>query len=163
MIRWLFRLVVLGALAALGIWSWHRIFPGPEQAIRKQLAALAQSASISPGQGILPSLSTLRSFFTDDVEVKVDIPGQRQQTITSRDELMQVAAGVKAAWRNLKVQVVDADIALASSGQSALVHLTIRVDTPGQSIPEVQPLRVGFKNVDGEWLIHRVETEKALR
>jgi hypothetical protein len=165
MIRWLFRLVVLGALVYLGIWSWHRFFPGPEQAIRKRLVAVAKAISISPDQGIVPkaaSLSTLRSFFTDDVEVKVNIPGYRQQILEGREELMQVAAGVKATWQNLKVEIVDADISLAN-GQSALAHLTVKVDTPGQTVLEVQPLKVGLKNIDGEWLIHRVETEKALR
>jgi hypothetical protein len=166
MIRWLFRLVVLAGLVALGIWGWRVLFPGPEQAIRRQLIAVARETSISPGQGILPkaaSLTTLRAFFTDDVEVKVEIPGQRVQTFTSRDQLMEVAAGVKATWQNLKVEFVDIDVALASTRQSAIVHATVRLDTPGQRMPEVQPLKVGLKKIDGEWLINRVETEKALR
>jgi hypothetical protein len=165
MTRWLFRLVVFGALVYLGVWSWHRFFPSPEHAIRKRLAAVAKAVSISPDQGIVPkaaSLASLRSFFTEDVEVKISFPGQRQETVTGREELMQVAGGVKATWHNLKVEIVDADISLAS-GQSALAHLTIKVDTPGQTTMEVQPLKVGLKYIDGEWLIHRVETEKALR
>ncbi len=165
MTRWLFRLVVFGALVYLGAWSWHRFFPSPEHAIRKRLAALAKTVSISPDQGLVPkaaSLSSLQSFFTEDVEVRVSFPGQRQETLIGREELMQVAAGVKATWHNLKVEIVDADISLANS-QSALAHLTLKVDTPGQTMMEVQPLKVGLKHIDGEWLIHRVETEKALR
>jgi hypothetical protein len=165
MTRWLFRLVVLGALVYLGFWSWQRFFPSPERAIRKRLAAVAKAISISPDQGLVPkaaSLAELRTFFTDDVEVKVSLPGQHQQTFEGREELMQVAGGVKATWHNLKVEIVDADISLAG-GQSALAHLTVKVDTPGQTMPEVQPLKVGLKYIEGEWLIHHVETEKALR
>jgi hypothetical protein len=166
MIRWLFRLVVLAGLIALGVWGWQTLFPGPEQVIRKRLAAVARAVSISPGQGMVPkaaSLATLRTFFTDDVEVRVDIPGQRWPALSNRDELMEVAATVKARWRELKAEVVDADVALTSGGQSAIVHLTAKVDIPGQNMPEVQSLRVGLKKIDGEWLINRVETEKALR
>ena len=165
MIRWLFRLVIFAGVVYLGIWGWHKLFPGPEEAIRKRLVAVASAVSVSPSQGLVPkatSLNTLRSCFTEDVEVTVNIPGQRQQVLQGREEVMQVAGGIKMSWQNLKVEIVDADISLASS-QSALAHLTIKLDTPGQTMMEVQPLKVGLKYVDGEWLIHRVETEKVLR
>jgi hypothetical protein len=166
MIRWLFRLVLLAGALSLGVWGWHLLFPGPEQAIRKRLVAVARAASISPGQGIVPraaNLATLRSFFADDVEVKADFPGQRSQVLNGREELMDLAAAVKARFTKFKVELVDIDIALTSSGRSAIAHLTAKLDLPGQNMPDVQPLKVGLKQVDGEWLITRVETEKALR
>jgi hypothetical protein len=165
MIRWLFRLVVFAAVVYVGLWSWHKLFPGPEEAIRKRLVAVAKAVSVSPDQGLVPkatSLTTLRSYFTDDVEVTVNIPGQRQQVLQGSEEVMQVAGGIKMTVHNLKVEIIDADISLASS-QSALAHLTIKLDTPGQNTMEVQPLKVGLKYIDGDWLIHRIETEKVLR
>jgi hypothetical protein len=34
---------------------------------------------------------------------------------------------------------------------------------PGENVPEVQRIKAEFKNIDGEWLINRAETVKALR
>ena len=41
------RLVLLAALAALGVWLWMILFPSPEKVIRQRFAALARAASSS--------------------------------------------------------------------------------------------------------------------
>ena len=42
-----FRIVLLAALAALGVWLWTMLFPSPEKIIRQRLDAVAQRASFA--------------------------------------------------------------------------------------------------------------------
>ena len=70
------RIVLLAALAALGVWLWTVLFPGPEKVIRRRLTELARTVSSSPGESDLTRLAAARSvagFFSTNVEMNVDL------------------------------------------------------------------------------------------
>ena len=48
-----FRLILLAALLALGVWLWFVLFPSPEKIIRQRLTELARTASFSSGESDL--------------------------------------------------------------------------------------------------------------
>ena len=151
--QWLFRIVLVVALAVLAFWAWHLLFPGPEQLIRKQLMQLSRMASAQK----------LTTFFTPDTELVVDVPGRLERTFTGREEVLEAAAGVRTMLHSLMVEFFDLVITVAPDKQTAVVQLTAKATMPGESVPEVQRVKAEFKHSNGEWLISRAETVKALR
>ena len=150
----------------LGFWAWHLFFPGPEQIIRKQLEQLARVASIGPNEsqlGRAANAQKLTTFFTTDAELVVDVPGRLQHAFGGRDEIRDAALGAGATLRSLLVEFFDMVITLSPDKQTAVVQLTAKATMPGENIPEVQRIKAEFKIVNGEWLINRAETVKALR
>ncbi len=165
MMRWLFRLVLLGSFLALGIWGWRIFFPTPEQVIRRQLADLARIASIAPNEGPLAKAynsQKLVSFFAPDVEIILDVPGH-SASLHDRDELMRAAMAWRSSATSLKVEFLDISVSLAPDKEAALAHLTAKANLPGESVPDVQELKIAFRKMEGKWLISRVETIKTLR
>jgi hypothetical protein len=163
---WLFRLVLLGTVAAVGFWAWRLFFPTPEHIIRKELSELAVAASISPNEGALTKLAKtqkLASFFCTNAQIAVDVPGRSIQTLTSREDIQQAAMSARMMLSSLKVQFVDIIVSIGADRQSAVVHLTATANLPGEKLPEVQELKIGFKSSNHDWLIDRLETVKTLR
>ena len=161
---WSFRLVLVAALIALGLWGWRVLFPSPENVIRKRLGELAKSASFSSDQGLLATAwnaSSLAEFFTLDVEITVDVPGS-QHTFTGRDELLQAAVSARKAVSNLTVKFPDIKVTLAPDRTSAVVYLTAQGKVSGEKDFFLQELRLRLTKVKRDWLIHRVETVKTL-
>ena len=77
-----FRILLLAALAALGIWLWTVLFPSPEKVICKRLTELARTVSSSANESDLTRLAAARNvgeFFATNVELNVNLPelGQR--------------------------------------------------------------------------------------
>jgi hypothetical protein len=166
MTRWLWRLVLLGAVVAVGVWAWHLLFPGAEQVIRKNLAALARAACVPANEAPMTKLAnTLKvaSFFAEDAEIIVDVPGQSLQTLRGRDRIREAVGAVRNLVSSLKIELVDITVTPSLDGQSAVVRLTGRADVPGEGTPNVQELKVEFKKLGGDWLITRAETVKTLR
>ena len=163
---WVFRLFLATAIFAAAIWAWKRLFPGPEQVIRKELLQVAATASITPNESPLTKLAKaqhLASFFTTDADVSVEIPNRPQQSFNGRDEIQQAALGARALLNSLKVHFLDIDVTIAPDKLSATVHLTATADLPGEKLPEVEELEMRFKKIERDWLISHVETVKTLR
>jgi len=142
------------------VWYWR------SRVIRKQLTELAKAASIGPREGELARVMNsqkLAGFFTPDVEITVDIPGHSLQTISGRDEVMQIAMRAHSTMSNVKVQFVDVSVSVAPDKESATAHLTAKANVPGDDVPQVQELKAQFQKVGRDWLINRVETVKTLR
>src|ERR1035441_1276822 len=102
---WLPRILLVGLLAAVGLWGWRVFFPSPEEVIRKRLGELARSASTSSSESLLAkawNASALAEYFTVDVEITLDVPGL-QHTINGRDELVRTVAGARSEDRSLTV------------------------------------------------------------
>jgi ketosteroid isomerase-like protein len=166
MTRWLWRLVFLAAVVAAGIWLWRVLFPGPEQVIRKNLTALARAACVVPNEAPMTKLAnTLKvaSFFTQDTEVILDLPGQSMQTIHGKDRIREAVGATRNLVTSLKVELVDVLVTVSGDRKSATVHCTGRGDLPGDSNPMVQEFKVEMQKVDGDWLISRAETVRTLR
>jgi hypothetical protein len=160
------RIVFLVALGAGLFWCWHYLFPGPEVLIRKQLAQLAAAASIVPNEAPLTKLAKAQrvaELFARDAQVNVEVPGRSDQTFSGREEIQQAALGTRALLNTLQVTFVDVNVTIATNKNSAITHLTATADLPGEKLPEVQELEIGFTNLHDAWLISKVQTVKTLR
>jgi hypothetical protein len=165
MSKWLFRIVLALALLGAGYWAWTVFFPSPETVIRARLHELAKVASISANEAPLAQLSNaqlLTTFFTADVEITVNVPGQSMQTFQGRDQIMMAASAARSRFGALKVEFLDITIALAPDKESASVELTGKAQVPGERDFFVQELKFLLRKVDGKWLINRVETVRTL-
>lgn len=163
---WFVRLVFLGTVIAVIFWSWEYLFPRPELIIRKRLSQLAAAASIPANETPLTKLAKSRQLaelFTGDAQVTVDVPGRATQSFSGREEVQQAALGARAIFNTLRVQFVDVNVRVDSNKSSAATHLTATADLPGERLPEVEELEIGFTNVDHTWLVNRVQTIKTLR
>jgi len=163
---WLVRIGLGAGLLILSLYLWRFAFPSPEHVIRKQLSALARLACIAPDEASLVKLAKsqrLASFFTRDAEVTVDFPGRFPQSITGRDELMQVALTARTGLKKLKVEFLDLEVKVGPDGQSGDAHFTVKADVPGEGTPQVEELEAHLLRVDGEWLIQHVQNVRTLR
>jgi hypothetical protein len=162
--KWLFRVLVAGALVALGFWGWRVFFPSPEELIRKRLGELAKAASFSSKEGLLATAwnaSMLGEYFTPDVQVTVDVPGN-QHTISGRDELLQAAVGARSAVGSLSIEFPDIKVAVAPGKDTAVVNLTARGKIPGQRDSYLQELRLRMTKIKRDWFINQIETVRTL-
>jgi hypothetical protein len=60
------------------------------------------------------------------------------------------------------VQCLDPVVTLGADRKSAIVELTIRAETAGDKYLVVQEMKFTMREVEGEWLILRVDTVKTL-
>jgi hypothetical protein len=161
---WIVRVILFAALVALGIWSWGVFFPSPEKMIRKRLDALAKSASFSSKEGLIAkawNASMLADYFTEDVQVTIEAPGNLH-TISGRAELLQAVAGARSTFSSFSIEFPDIKVTVAPDGLSAVVNLTARGKIPGERDYYLQELRMGMVKVKRDWLINQVETVKTL-
>jgi ketosteroid isomerase-like protein len=162
--EWSIRAILFAALIALGIWGWGVFFPSPEKVIRKRLGELAKSASFSSKGGLVAqawNASMLADFFTEDVEVAVDLPGD-QPSVNGRAELLQAAALVRSRIGGLSVEFPDIKVTVAPDGASAIVNLTARAKVPGERDSYLQELRMRLTKIKRDWFINQVQSVKTL-
>ena len=161
------RVLLLVALIGGGIWLWMYFHPGPEKAIRRRLADVAEQVSFKTGEGMVAKAmraDKLASYFGSEVFLTIDLPEISSHESMSRDEISKFALALRSTphFRSLKVQCLDPVITLGADKKSALVDLTIRAETAGDKYLVVQEMKFTMKEVDGEWLIVRMETVTTL-
>jgi hypothetical protein len=162
--EWSIRIILVAALIVLGVWCWSVFFPSPEKMIRERLGELAQAASFSSNEGLVAkawNASVLGEFFTLDVQVTVEVPGE-QHTLRGRDELLQAAVGARSQVSSLSIEFPDIKVAVAPDKNSAIVHLTARGKVSGQRDAYLQELKVRMIKIKRDWLIDQIETVKTL-
>jgi len=162
-----FRLTLLAMILGAGVWLWMYFHPGPEEAIRRRLAEVAAEFSFTTGEGILARTAhaqKLAGYFAREVSLQIDLPELTSHESMSRDEIAQYALVLRSSpyFHSLKVQILDPVILLGGDRQSAVVELTLRAETVGDKYLVVQEMKFTLREVDGEWLILRVETVKTL-
>jgi hypothetical protein len=159
------RLVLLVVLVAIGYWLWTVFFPNPQKAIRNRLVKAARLASFSAGQGNISRVAAIESlgnYFTEEIEIKVDVPNYESHTFNRRDELMQAAMAAHGAVSSLKVDFPDIKVDIDPGQQSATAEVTLRADINGEKDAVIQELRIYLKKADGNWLIYRLDTLRTL-
>jgi hypothetical protein len=162
----LFRIFLLAALAAVGWLAWTLLYPDPKTVIQHRLTKLAEIASFPPDEGNIRRVANIEkmgSFFTEDAQVMLDIPGVEVHTISGRQELMQMALAAKGLDGGLKAELLDPDIQINSGNQSALVDVTLKARAGRDTDLIVQELKFTLKQTNGDWLITRVETVQTLK
>jgi hypothetical protein len=164
--KYLSRLAFLFLLVVLGLWAWHLLFPNPRTVIHNRLNRLARLASFSAREGNfgrVAAIERMRGFFANNVEVVVEIPGTETHTFNNRDELMQAALAARSSTSSIAAKFIDIKIELSRGDQSAIVDLTLQASVSGDSDAVVQELRFTLNEIDGDWLITRIETVKTLK
>jgi len=162
--KWAFRGALAIIIIAAGVWIWLTFFPGPEQAIRKRLAEVAQLASFAGNEGQLAKVANaqkLTTFFTPDIEISVDVPELRQK-FTGQDDLLKAAMGVRSVLSSLNLELLDINITFAPGKTSAIANLTLKVRANGERDFTPQEVKFTLKKIKGEWLIRQAETVRTL-
>ena len=153
------------ALIGLAIWGWKALHPSPENVIRSRLNNLAKTISFKSGSGSIAqayNAEKASEFFTQDVEVDVNLSGLEALSLHGREEVMQVAMAARSRLTSLKVEFPDMNVTLDPDGQSAKVNLTGKATVPGERDISAQEFNFKLKKVDGKWLIYQVETVRTL-
>jgi len=152
-------------LVGLGIWLWSVLFPNPDRVIRKLLAELEKSVSVAANESpvaVLSNSSRVAGFFTDDIEIRVEVPGGGAQTISGRGDLFQVTQRVRTMLGGLEVRLLDINLSIAPDKTSAEANLTLRAKIGANRDQIVQELKLLLNTSEGRWKIKRVETVKTL-
>lgn len=160
-----FKIVLVAALAVLGMWLWFVLFPGPEKIIRHRLAKLAHTVSFSKSEGNFSRIAGAESvsgFFSTNVEVTINIPGYEQQTLVGRAEITQGALASRARVSELSVKFPDMTVTVAPDKQSATADVTVEANVAGEKDAIVQEMKFTFEKTAEGWLIRRVETVRPL-
>jgi len=162
--KWAFRGALAVIVIALAVWLWVTFFPGPERAIRKRLAELAQLSTFGKEGDLAKGLNAAKvpGFFTQDVEISVDVPGLQRVKLSGRDQLLTAAMQVRQGLSGLKVDLLDINIAFTPDKSSAIVNLTLKIQANGDRDFTPQEMKFTMKKVKGEWLIRQAETVKTL-
>jgi hypothetical protein len=163
-VKIVFRIVLLAALAALGIWLWTVLFPSPEKVIRRHLTELARTVSSSANESDLTRLASARSvagFFAANVELNVDLPALGQRTM-DREEITQAALMGRSQAGGLQVKFPDINITVVPDKQSAVADLTVEANISGEHDSIVREMKFTLRKTNGQWLITRVETVRTL-
>lgn len=160
-----FRLILLVALVALGVWLWTIFFPGPEKIIRQRLDKVAKEASFTANEGALARLGAAQSlagYFSTNAEVHVDTREAGQHDLIGRQQIMQTVVAAQSVLGSMNVKFLDVVITVASDKQSATADLTVDANVSGQPDSIVQQLKITLQKIDGQWLITRVTTVRVL-
>jgi hypothetical protein len=157
----IFRIILLVALAELGVWLWAFLFPSPEKVIRKQFGEMARLASFSSDESDLARLGAahrLAGYCGTNVEVDLDFPGLPRHDTISRDEITGMVLAASSRAGAMKVKFPDVNVTVSPDRQSALVDLTMEANVSGEPDPVVQEMKFTLQKAGGQWLITRVET-----
>jgi hypothetical protein len=161
----IFRLILLAALIALGVWLWLALFPGPEKIIKTKLAKLVRTVSFSASEGNLARLAgaqNVAGFFSTNVEVNINVPGHERQIFAGRDEITQAALGALSALNSLAVKFPDVNVTVAPDKNSAAADATVEVNISGQPDLIVEEMKFTFEKSGSQWLIKKIETVRVL-
>ena len=159
-------LALLLVAAGLVFFLYRHWFPNEEKRVRQTLLKLAEAASTPDRSGTLASLAAadrLRDYFTAEVEVSVEAPGEGEFHAVGRAEILQAALAARNTFKGLKVQFLDINVALAPDRQSATAELTARVTLKGEADFFVQELKLQLKQEDRHWRVAKAETVRTLK
>jgi hypothetical protein len=158
------RLILLAIASGLCVWLWIYLHPTPQEAIRRQLVALAKCATLEKREGNVPA--TLRAdefseFFGREVALNLEPRAVFADSI-ERSEIARGVFAIRTTYRSLDVKIFDPVITIGADQKSAIVELTVNVAGDGDRHLLVQEMKFTMKEVDGNWQIIRVETVKTL-
>ena len=166
MSKWILRAILLVAIVVIGVLGWKHFSLNPEAQIRSALVDLARTASFTSSESKISKMAATQKLLdrcTPDIEIGVDVPGFAHQTLSGKDELKQTALVVRYQLSALSVEFLDITIALAPDKQSAIVNLTAKIRVPSEREFIPQELKFTMNQVDGKWLIRKIETVRTLQ
>ena len=148
----IFRVVLLAALVAAGVWLWTVLFPSPEKIIRQRLAAVAKCASFAADEGALPRLADAENLavtFDEGDAEQLPYPDAHFDVVMSMFGAMFAPRPEVAAKELLRVCRPGGLVAMANWTPEGFVGrsfgVTARHVPPPRGIPP--PLLWGNENV----------------
>lgn len=160
------RIAALIVLLPIGVFLWHKLFPGDDVLIRRRLETLAQAASFPSDESPLAKIGNaaqLANCFTSDGEVDVSPWGYQRVVVKGRDELRQAALGARSAVASLTVGFESVEVTLGPGRDDAAVSLSVFGQTSQQMERQSQALRLELRKVGGDWFIRRATTVEYLK
>jgi hypothetical protein len=149
-----------------GIWVWRYFNPSPEAAIRRQLHKLAEAGSFEAGEGLVAravAVQKVGGFFGPEIFFNVEPRGLFPESMAREDLISNVGMLRSSQYiRSLRLKVFDPIITLGADRRSAIAELTLHAESPGERHLLVQEMKFTMKEVEGNWLIVRVETVRTL-
>ena len=158
------RIIFLSIGIGLCVWLWIYFHPTPLEAIRRRLANLAKAASFEKTQGNIAAAvnaEEFAEFFGHEVALNME-PRVLFPDSVERSEISKMGFRMRTTFSSLDVKLLDPIITVGADSKSAIVELTINAGTPTDRHLLVQEVKFTMKEVDGKWLIIRVETIRTL-
>lgn len=158
------RLVLLAIAIGFCTWLWIYLHPTPQEAVRRQLVALGKSATLEKTDGNIAAAlraNEFSEFFGREVALNMEPRALFPDSI-ERSEIARIMLKLRTESRSLDVKILDPIITVGADQKSAIVELTVNVAAEGERHLLVQEMKFTMKEVDGNWLIIRVETVRTL-
>ncbi|HEY1662266.1 MAG TPA: hypothetical protein VGI03_07595 [Verrucomicrobiae bacterium] len=159
------RLVIVIVMAMAGTWLWSVLFPTPQHVIRARLNEFARDASFTSSQSTLAgylSAQTVGQFFSTNVEVTLNLPGNPEFIVSGRDQIVQSMIQAHAAVSELEVDFPDLNVTLAPDQNTATADLTIRAQIDGERNSLAEEMKFTLQKIGGQWLITHIESVQVL-
>ena len=159
------QFMLITALAVAGVLLWPVFFPSPQRMIRQRLDEFARDASFNSSQSALAGYVSAQSageFFSTNVEVTLNLPGNPDFTMTGRDQIVQSIIQARAAVSELKVDFPDLNVTVAPDQKSATADLTFRAQIDGVRNSVAEEMKLTLQKIDGQWLITHIESVQVL-
>jgi hypothetical protein len=144
---------VFAVLAGYFTYQW---WFNPSRAVKRRLGEIAAALSI-PAQEAdmnrIARLAQLRTFLAADLRVR---SGEPPQEMVSRDTVLALVAGFRAAAGGLDVRFTDTQV-FVDAEAAAHAYLTVDLVTPdpqsGQPTIDSRDASVDLAKIDGQWLV----------
>lgn len=156
--------VLAAALAVYLAWTW--LLPGPEKIIRKRLAEMRELVSFSSNEGPLAKLANsekLLGYFTPDIEIRINIPGRQDLSLSGREDLRQAILGARSQVDSIHMEFHDIRVMVDATKTSATTLVTVRADGATGGEPFVERMRIYFTKTDGKWLVSAANRAPVVR
>lgn len=144
----------------------RKLFPPAEERIQRTLREAAATASFGAEAGNLArmaAINRLTGYCTADVEIRVDLPGVGGGHLVGRDQLREVAMGMHAGVRSLHIRLRHVFVDLEQDRATAGVHVIAEVRVDGNGDPWVGEFKLVMVNLEGAWLVRRIDPVRTLR
>jgi CRP-like cAMP-binding protein len=161
-LRFLLPTVLLGLL----IWVWIYLHPAPDEAIRRHLKRLSQAASFDGRESLIKrgvAAQRVADFFAPQITLNINPPGIFLDEI-SRAEIAQQVKILRShpEISSFKLTFLDPVITLGADRRSAIVEVTMNAEADEERHLAVQEVRLTMREIDGDWVICRIETVRTL-
>jgi hypothetical protein len=158
--------MLMTAVACAALWFGYRwLFPNDEAQIRALLDRIAAAVgSGAAGEGEVGKIARAASVRRElDPEITVDA-GPGFSSIKGRDTLIGTIARFNSTAQNLEVRFVDVGVVVSPDRTTARASMTAEARFTGQDGRglEARELDVGFRRLDGDWVVSSVALVRTL-
>jgi hypothetical protein len=154
--------VAVVLLVFAGAWTAYQWWTSPERQIRRILDAVVSALNHDqPESGLvgLGAVAALQQHLAADVSVDTGSP---TGPVTGRQDVISLAARLRAGTPMLRIQFFDADISLHSD-TAATLRATMQVTTrseSGDDIADVYQVSATLQKSAGQWVVTTARTSR---